>query len=470
MKKISLLFIFFFVVGLVAEVFPQGNFGTSLHSTRNGKPHWYNTVANGGTGGYETLTGVPISTLGCVECHDANDANGNPYPPTGYTPGCVDCHATNTSGWPVTQNDCLGCHSREKAIITMGLPDVHRTAGKVCMDCHQKEELHGDDGVNYSSMFQDGAITTDCSNSGCHQGFTHPGNQDPHGGKLHCTSCHAQTNLACYNCHFESQVQSHVKRAYKQITGFMMLVNRTKDNKVHPATFQSISYEGNTWIAIGPSVAHTIVKSGARTCSDCHQNFGGSIPAIEDFNADGIINFATWNSSDSTLSYLQGIVPMPLDYTRSFKLDFITYNGNPSDPPGPSKNWSFVEDRPDGYQMLYATPLTTLQMAKLGMDTLLVNSINPIDNNIPKDFNLDQNYPNPFNPSTKIRYAIPQYSFVELSIYDALGNVVQKLVNENLDAGNYEINFNASGLASGVYFYQIKAGNFSATKKLILMK
>ncbi|MFN3694264.1 MAG: cytochrome c3 family protein, partial [Ignavibacterium sp.] len=200
MKKINLLLIIFFVSGILCEILPQANFSTSLHATRKGKIHWYNKVENGGVGGFEVLTNVPITQLGCVECHDAVDANGNQYPPT-YTPSCVDCHATNST-WAVTQNDCLGCHSREKTIINMQLPDVHRTAGFTCLSCHKKAELHGDDGVAYNSMMEPGAIQADCSNSGCHAGFTHPNpGVDPHGGKLHCTSCHAQTNLACYSCH-----------------------------------------------------------------------------------------------------------------------------------------------------------------------------------------------------------------------------------------------------------------------------
>lgn len=469
MRKINILVLFLFFIGMVVEIFPQGNFSTSLHATRKGKIHWYNKVENGGTGGFEILTNVPISQIGCVACHDATDANGNPYP-SNYTPGCVDCHATNSPGMPVTQNDCLGCHSREKTIINLQLPDVHRTAGFTCMSCHKKQELHGDDGVAYNSMFDPGAIQADCSNSGCHAGYVHtnPG-VDPHGGKLHCTSCHAQTNLACYSCHFESQVQTQLKRAYKKITGFVFLVNRTKDNKVHPATFQAITYEGKAGVAFGPSVAHTIVKTGARTCTDCHANFGGQIPAIQDFNADGVIKFATWNTADSTLSWHQGIVPLPANYQTALKMDYLTYNGNVSDPVQPSKNWSVVKDYADLFQILYCTPLTKQQMAKIGMDTTLV-SVEPINNQIPTSYILEQNYPNPFNPTTTIRYSIPQSSFVELKVYDGLGNVVQTLVNDNLSAGTYEVQFSGSNLSSGVYYYQIKAGDFTTTRKLVLMK
>jgi photosystem II stability/assembly factor-like uncharacterized protein len=83
---------------------------------------------------------------------------------------------------------------------------------------------------------------------------------------------------------------------------------------------------------------------------------------------------------------------------------------------------------------------------------------------------LSQNYPNPFNPTTSIQYSIASKQFVTLKIYDVLGNEVAALVNEEKPAGNYTVEFNGNNLASGIYFYQMKAGNFTATKKLILMK
>ncbi|VAX23314.1 Glycosyl hydrolase, BNR repeat precursor [hydrothermal vent metagenome] len=89
---------------------------------------------------------------------------------------------------------------------------------------------------------------------------------------------------------------------------------------------------------------------------------------------------------------------------------------------------------------------------------------------IPGKFELSQNYPNPFNPTTKIKYQIPESGFVSLKVYDALGKEVATLVKKNLAKGNYEVNFNAKSLASGIYIYTLKANNYSESKKMLLMK
>jgi outer membrane protein assembly factor BamB len=106
-------------------------------------------------------------------------------------------------------------------------------------------------------------------------------------------------------------------------------------------------------------------------------------------------------------------------------------------------------------------------------------SISPRENEI-NSFLLEQNYPNPFNPITKIEYRIPNSEFVSLKVYDILGNEIATLVNEEKSAGEYEVEFSAKGgsasggnaydLPSGIYFYQLKAGGFIETKKMILMK
>jgi len=86
------------------------------------------------------------------------------------------------------------------------------------------------------------------------------------------------------------------------------------------------------------------------------------------------------------------------------------------------------------------------------------------------DFTLEQNYPNPFNPSTKIKYQIQVGGFVSLKVYDVLGKEVATLVNGEKSAGSYEIEFDASKLSSGVYFYNLRSGDFTQTNKMVLMK
>jgi len=88
----------------------------------------------------------------------------------------------------------------------------------------------------------------------------------------------------------------------------------------------------------------------------------------------------------------------------------------------------------------------------------------------PLTFGLEQNYPNPFNPSTSIEYSVPENGFVKLSVYNLVGEEVIVLVNETVNAGFYEVTFNAAGLPSGIYFYRLQAGSFIETKKMVLMK
>ena len=88
----------------------------------------------------------------------------------------------------------------------------------------------------------------------------------------------------------------------------------------------------------------------------------------------------------------------------------------------------------------------------------------------PNSFTLYQNYPNPFNPSTTIKYSIPRRTNVTLKVFDVLGSEVATLVKIEQPQGNYEVEFDATSLASGIYLYRIKAGDFVETKKMVLLK
>ena len=103
-----------------------------------------------------------------------------------------------------------------------------------------------------------------------------------------------------------------------------------------------------------------------------------------------------------------------------------------------------------------------------------LNSVTGTINNEPElaadNFKLFQNYPNPFNPATNIQFTVNISQFITLKIYDILGNEITTLVSEEKPAGDYEINFNANNLSSGIYYYTLTAGNFKQTKKMILLR
>jgi hypothetical protein len=117
--------------------------------------------------------------------------------------------------------------------------------------------------------------------------------------------------------------------------------------------------------------------------------------------------------------------------------------------------------------VIYAYAIsTTGSVIKLQQTT----GIKTIGGTSPDNFKLMQNYPNPFNPSTNIRFQLPGQSMVSLKVYDISGKEISTLVNENLPAGNYEVAFKGSNLSSGTYFYKLSAGNYSETKRMMLLK
>ncbi len=99
-----------------------------------------------------------------------------------------------------------------------------------------------------------------------------------------------------------------------------------------------------------------------------------------------------------------------------------------------------------------------------------ITGIQSNNNQIPLNYSLKQNYPNPFNPSTKIEFSLPADGNVKLSVYDISGREIQNLVDNYLNAGTYSIDFNASELSTGTYFYRLTSGSFNETKKMILVK
>jgi len=141
------------------------------------------------------------------------------------------------------------------------------------------------------------------------------------------------------------------------------------------------------------------------------------------------------------------------------KIGFISGHGNSNSP----NNYSFTDNKPLDVKSQYRLK----QIDKSGA----FKYSNAIEAGaVILKYDLAQNFPNPYNPSTLIIYSIAAQSNVTIKIYNVLGKLITTLVNENKEAGNYQVSYNAAGIGNGVYFYKIQAGNFASTKKMLLLK
>ncbi|RPH73247.1 T9SS C-terminal target domain-containing protein, partial [bacterium] len=159
------------------------------------------------------------------------------------------------------------------------------------------------------------------------------------------------------------------------------------------------------------------------------------------------------------------------DDNGDFSLN-VFVNGN-----GPDfANWGPVEDLETIPAQAYSTrdevkftsPARSVQYILLEPGAVSVENDDHIKN--VSQFRLNQNYPNPFNPSTSINYSVPNFGLVTLKIYDLLGNEIASLVNENKEPGEYNIEFDASKLASGAYFYELRSGSNVQSRKMLVLK
>jgi hypothetical protein len=354
---------------------PGETFATSLHESNYPGQETFYSAENGG---FELVTGVPYDDLGCKNCHDRSrweDAD----PPQEWpgTESCANCHedlSNPSSG--ITDELCLGCHSRQSAEADI-FTDVHRDLGTECIGCHNLSVTFHGDGTEYTSFLEPGYPRAECED--CHvEGGAAPvppadvTEHATHLEQIDCSACHMQSVIACYNCHFDSQLaDASVERPFAEISDFVMLLNREGKDKVYGATFQSLVNEQQTFVVVVPYYAHTISVQG-RICADCHANFGGSIPAITEYNASGTMTITTWDETAegaARITHLTGIIPVPGDWATAFQFAWLDYTGDPTTPGEESDPalWELLEQGPaETTQMLFATPLTDAQMAAIG--------------------------------------------------------------------------------------------------------
>lgn len=142
------------------------------------------------------------------------------------------------------------------------------------------------------------------------------------------------------------------------------------------------------------------------------------------------------------------------------EIGYVSGNGTTTEP----QSYSYIDSK-------LAAGIYTYRLRQIDFDgryeySKVVNA----EIELPLEYSLEQNYPNPFNPTTEISYTIPEAGFVKLSVYNLLGEEVASLVKGYQEADKYEVNFDASGLSSGIYVYKIESATFTASRKLVLMK
>ena len=172
----------------------------------------------------------------------------------------------------------------------------------------------------------------------------------------------------------------------------------------------------------------------------------------------GIADAFVYWTADTTI----GFVPLPMETTSEDT--FVTH----------------IPQQLNGTEIFYyisatsnnGKTITKPLPAPAGYYRFIIENNVTIAGNVsrPKEFYISQNYPNPFNPNTTIKYQLPEISFVTVNVYDVLGNEIATPVNEEKPAGSYQIEFDATVLSSGIYFYRLQAGDFVETKKMIVLK
>ena len=312
----------------------QCMFQASLHYTAGGMGYWYDKTR----GGLESITGIPYDELACKNCHISN---------------CDVCHKEEKDSNAIYSKDaannqdlCVKCHAREASMMKIdkknNTPDVHFAAGMQCMDCHTAGEMHGD-GIEYSSMKQDGVMDVNCEQ--CHEVLKKTKSHIIHGDKLDCKSCHVRQVVSCTNCHFETMVKEW-KRVAVPVYAWEFLMNY--NGKVTSANMQTFVVPGNkTFMIFAPQFSHSVMKDGKK-CEDCHNT-------VNDKEVEkGVINL-TWLDSGK-VKQINGVIPVveSVQYNSVFQ-NFEKGTWTPISNP----------EKPQIQYVGFGSPLTKEQLKKL---------------------------------------------------------------------------------------------------------
>ncbi len=241
----------------------------------------------------------------------------------------------------------------------------------------------------------------------------------------------------------------------------------------NPSTVWTVAGTYRDWIItedidLGPIdavITHTGVTSASSFTATSQFTLGGDNGAlpVELTSFSAITKekkvFLKWRTATEVQNYGFDI-ERKADNDKWVKLGFVKGYGNSNSP----REYSFTDSKIKSGTLIY-------RLKQIDFDGI-VDYSNTIEvkTELPDKFSLAQNYPNPFNPVTKINFTLPQESVVKMTIYSSLGQKVKELLNDKLEAGYHEAEWDASQYPSGIYFYQLTVGNFESVKKMILIK
>jgi predicted CXXCH cytochrome family protein len=394
----------------------------------------------------DNRTAISYTAYQCRQCHDAPDHHpefqeyDNAAHSTSMTSG-LNTESMNRGNATNTMSDCARCHTAN------GHVEVHikgaqfssapyaNPAAVTCIACH---DPHANNNpaqlrkpVNESCI--DCHSIRPSGHSGLHSSHQGPMIKGEGGAELpgytYRSSAHSAIDSRCVQCHMAAPEEQY------------------KD-KLGGHTFK-VMYDNDTPDDVSDDV---INQTG---CIECHTG-GVALQSMHE----------TQDEIRALLDELKSYLKLRADGRPLFQMD-PSLSTTEADL---HYNWYFVtNDNSFGvHNYLYSKDLLTASIAVA--KTLNVEHIGG-----PRSFALEQNYPNPFNPSTTIRFSIPTAQDVTISIFDASGTLIYTLVNNQFQAGTYSVQWNGTrglgeSVPSGVYFYRISAGEYNATKKMMLVK
>jgi hypothetical protein len=279
------------------------------------------------------------------------------------------------------------------------------------------------------------------------------------------------------------------------------LGGRTQDNICY---FDNITFSAGTPVA-GPTVPAPTPTLPANEVisifSDAYTPLPGvnlnptwgqaTVVSFVVIQGDTVMKYGGLNYQGTELNQNLNLVNAGMQYVHidfwtanSTELNFFLISPGPNQqsvaliPPGSTEEWVSVDIPLSDFQptvnltevfQLMFTGNGTIYLDNIYFSTM-VSDVKEIENSFPSDYMLEQNYPNPFNPTTNIRFSLTEANQVKLIVYNTLGQEVATLVNEFMNAGTFEVNFDAKNLPTGTYFYSITAGEFNTVKKMLLIK